>query len=114
MRSTGFEYEAAGRLLDDERPDAIVAQAERYIGGVLRAARERGLRVPHDLRVAAAVDSTQARDADPPVTAIDLQPDVQGAAGVTMLVELLADHEPPAPHITSAVLRIRASTARGA
>jgi DNA-binding LacI/PurR family transcriptional regulator len=103
-------YEAAGRLLDSERPDAIVAQAERYTGGVLRAARERGLRVPDDLRVAAAVDSAQARDADPPVTAIDLQPDVQGAAAVTMLVELLAGGAPAAPQLTPAVLRVRAST----
>ena len=103
-------YEAAGRLLDRERPDAIVAQAERYTGGVLRAARERGLRVPDDLRVAAAVDSPQARDADPPVTAIDLQPDVQGAAAVAMLVELLAGGAPAAPQLTPAVLRIREST----
>jgi DNA-binding LacI/PurR family transcriptional regulator len=103
-------YEAAGRLLDRARPDAIVAQAERYTGGVLRAARERGLGVPDQLQVAAAVDSAQARDADPPVTAIDLQPDVQGAAAATMLVELLAGREPPGPQITPAVVRIRAST----
>ena len=87
-------YVAAGRLLDRERPDAVVAQAERYTPGVLRAARERGLRVPGDLRVAAAVDSPQARDADPPVTAIDLQPDVQGAAAVEMLIAILAGDEP--------------------
>ncbi len=103
-------YEAAGRLLDRDRPDAIVAQAERYCGGVLRAARQRGLRVPDDLRVAAAVDSPQARDADPPVTAIDLQPEVQGAAAAAMLVELLAGGTPPALQLTPAVLRLRAST----
>ncbi len=104
-------YDAAGRLLDRDAPDAIVAQAERYTPGVLRAARERDLRVPADLRVAAAVDSPQARDADPPVTAIDLQPDVQGATAVEMLIELLAGNEPVGPQITPAVLHIRASTA---
>jgi DNA-binding LacI/PurR family transcriptional regulator len=103
-------YEAAGRLLDRAAPDAIVAQAERYTPGVLRAARERGLRVPADLRVAAAVDSPQARDADPPVTAIDLQPELQGAAAVEMLVELLAGREPDGPRIIPAVLHARAST----
>jgi DNA-binding LacI/PurR family transcriptional regulator len=104
-------YEAAGRLLDRDEPDAIVAQAERYTPGVLRAARERELRVPADLRVAAAVDSPQARDADPPVTAIDLQPDLQGAAAVEMLIELLAGDQPAGPQITPAILRVRASTA---
>ena len=107
-------YEAAGRLLDRERPNAIVAQAERYTPGVLRAARDRGMRVPGNLRVAAAVDSPQARDADPPVTAIDLQPDVQGAAAVEMLIEILAGGEPDGPLITPAVLHVRASTSRGA
>jgi DNA-binding LacI/PurR family transcriptional regulator len=106
-------YEAAGRLLDRERPDAIVAQAERYTPGVLRAARERGLLVPQDLRVAAAVDSPQARDADPPVTAIDLQPDVQGAAAAEMLVAILGGDEPAAPCMTEAELRVRASTLIG-
>ena len=96
-------YEAAGRLLDRDGPDAIVAQAERYTPGVLRAARERDLGVPADLRVAAAVDSPQARDADPPVTAIDLQPDLQGAAAVEMLIELLAGDQPAGPQITPAV-----------
>jgi len=108
-------YVAAGRLLDRERPDAVVAQAERYTPGVLRAARERGMRVPGDLRVAAAVDSPQARDADPPVTAIDLQPEVQGAAAVEMLIAILAGDEPEEPRITPALLHVRASTlSRGA
>jgi DNA-binding LacI/PurR family transcriptional regulator len=104
-------YEAAGRLLDRERPDAIVAQAERYTPGVLRAARERALAVPHELRLAAAVDSPHARDADPPVTAIDLQPELQGAAAAEMLIDILGGGEPSGPLITPAVLRVRASSA---
>jgi DNA-binding LacI/PurR family transcriptional regulator len=103
-------FEAAGRLLDRERPDAIVAQAERYTPGVLRAARERGLAVPGELRLAAAVDSPGARDADPPITAIDLQPDLQGAAAAEMLIDILGGGEPAGPHITPAVLRVRASS----
>ena len=39
-------YEAALRLLDRARPDAIVSLAERHTNGVLRAATERGLRIP--------------------------------------------------------------------
>lgn len=37
-------YLAAARVLERERPDAIVSLAERYTNGVLRAATERGLR----------------------------------------------------------------------
>jgi DNA-binding LacI/PurR family transcriptional regulator len=101
-------YEAAARLLDHARPDAIVSLAERHTNGVLRAAAERGLRVPGDLRVAAAVDSHQARDAG--VTAIDLDPHAQGEAAIALLLDRLAGERRDAPLITPAELRVRTST----
>ena len=101
-------YEAARRLLDRARPDAIVSLAERHTNGVLRAAGERGLRIPEDLRVAAAVDSHQARDAD--VTAIDLRPGAQGAAAIQLVLERLAGERRSEPLITTAELRVRSSS----
>jgi DNA-binding LacI/PurR family transcriptional regulator len=101
-------HEAATRLLDDARADAIVSLAERYTNGVLRAATERGLRIPDDLRVAAAVDSHQARDAD--VTAIDLRPHAQGEAAIALVLERLAGERREQPLITAAELRLRGST----
>jgi DNA-binding LacI/PurR family transcriptional regulator len=101
-------YEAAARLLEHARPDAIVSLAERYTSGVLAAATERGLRIPHDLRVAAAVDGHQARDAD--VTAIDLRPRAQGEAAIALVLERLAGERREQPLITAAQLRLRGST----
>ena len=101
-------YLAAARVLERERPDAIVSLAERYTNGVLRAATERGLRIPDDVRVAAAVDSHQARDAD--VTAIDLRPRAQGAAAIQLVLERLAGERRSEPLITTAELRVRSSS----
>jgi len=105
-------HAAAGRLLDrPDRPDAIVALAERHATGVLRAARERGLSVPGDLRIAAGIDSHQSREGEPGITAIDLRPSLQGAAAAEMLIARVRGEEPPAPVTTPAQLHVRASTA---
>ncbi|WP_272598877.1 LacI family DNA-binding transcriptional regulator [Solirubrobacter ginsenosidimutans] len=101
-------HEPAKRLLTRERPDAILSQAERFTNGVLCAALDLGLRIPQDLRVAAALDSHQARDAD--VTAIDLRPDAQGEAAIALLLERLAGAERDAPLITASELMVRGST----
>jgi LacI family transcriptional regulator len=101
-------HEAALRLLDRAQPDAIVSLAERHTNGVLRAAGERGLRIPQQLRVAAAVDSHQARDAD--VTAIDLHPQAQGEAAIALLLQRLAGERREAPLTTTSALRLRGTT----
>lgn len=47
------EGHAAGRLLfaGDTRPTAVIAQSDLLAAGVIRAAEEAGLRVPHDVSV---------------------------------------------------------------
>jgi DNA-binding LacI/PurR family transcriptional regulator len=77
----------------------------------VRAASERELRIPDDFRLAAAVDSHQARDAD--VTAIDLRPHAQGEAAVGLLLDRLAGKRRDAPLITPSALRVRNSTGTG-
>jgi len=75
-------YRTACRLLGGpDPPDAFFASAERFASGVLRAAHERGLRVPDDLLVATGIDSHDAREAVPPVTAVDIQAALQGICG---------------------------------
>jgi len=101
-------HAAATRLLERERPDAILSEAERFTNGVLAAALGLGLRIPADLRVAAAVDSHQSRDAG--VTAIDLKPGAQGEAAIALLLERLAGVERDEPLITEAELKLRGST----
>jgi len=102
---------AAGRLLDGpDPPDAIFTPPDRFAIGVLRAAQERGLRVPDDLMIAAGVDSSQVRLADPPITAIDLYPGATGRAAVDMLLARIEGTPVAAPQILAAGLHLRAST----
>jgi DNA-binding LacI/PurR family transcriptional regulator len=102
---------AAGRLLDrPDPPDAIFTPPDRFAIGVLRAAHERGLHVPCELMIAAGVDSSQARLADPPITAIDLRPGATGRAAIDMLLARIEGTPVEAPQILPAELHVRAST----
>jgi DNA-binding LacI/PurR family transcriptional regulator len=103
---------ATQRLLDlPAPPDAVFVVAARFIRGVLRAAKVTGRRIPEHLLVAAGVDSVEARESDPPVTALDLHPERQAEAAVEMLLTRLDDREGEAPRSIPATLRLRASTA---
>jgi DNA-binding LacI/PurR family transcriptional regulator len=111
MGAEGSAYAGTLELLaGPSPPDAIFALAERFSTGVLRAAAERGLRVPGDLLVVAGVDSHQAREGEPSVTAIDLNPYALAAAAVTMLIGRLNGEEVEAPVSAQATLQLRAST----
>jgi DNA-binding LacI/PurR family transcriptional regulator len=102
---------AARQLLDRPRPpDAIFVVAARFVRGVLRAAEAAGRRVPGQLLIAAGVDSLQAREGHPPVTALDLHPERQAEAAVGMLLARLNDDQAEAPRYIPATLRLRTST----
>jgi DNA-binding LacI/PurR family transcriptional regulator len=103
--------EHARALLDREpRPDAVLSPPERFAVAVARAVRERGLRLGRDVLLAAGVDSAQARDNDPPITVVDLRPDLQAAAAVDLLLARIEGEEPDAPVIVPGELRARASS----
>lgn len=102
--------EVGGALLDGpDRPDAVFAPPDRFAAGVLRAARERGLRVPEDLRIGAGVDSHLMLTGDPPITALDLRPSIVGEAAVELLIARI-EGETPRHATVPAELRVRAST----
>jgi len=102
----------AAALLDGpDRPDAVFAPPDRFAAGVLRAARERGLRIPGDLRIAAGVDSHLMLTADPPVTAIDLRPAAVGDAAVDLLIARIRGEQAERTRIVEAALNVRASSA---
>lgn len=104
-------YQAAQRLLAARTPpDAVFVVAERFIRGVLRAARESGKQVPHELLLAAGVDGVYAWEGDPPVTALELHPERMAEAALAMLLARLdGDPVQPTAHLP-ATLHIRAST----
>jgi DNA-binding LacI/PurR family transcriptional regulator len=104
-------FRAARRLLAAETPpDAIFAVAERFIRGVLRAASGCGKQVPGELLLAAGVDGAEAREGDPPVSALELHPERQAEAAVELLLARLGGDRAPAPTYIPATLHVRAST----
>jgi DNA-binding LacI/PurR family transcriptional regulator len=110
-RLEGSAYTSTLALLDrPDRPDAVYAVSEPYATGALRAARERGLRVPGDLLLVAGVDSHEASAGDPPITALDLHPDEQAAVAVELLVARVAGRDADVPRTVPGTLCIRRST----
>lgn len=83
------------RLLDDpERRDGVFCVYERLGFELIGGARERGIRVPDELRVVAASDEGVAETAQPPLSTVDFDPDALGAAAASMLIELVEGREP--------------------
>jgi DNA-binding LacI/PurR family transcriptional regulator len=93
-------------------PDAVLALCLGFAPGVLRAANELGLQVPRDLLLAQDADEPSLRTSTPPITAVDLFPERQAHAAVTMLLEILGGNPPESAVTTPTELRRRASSQR--
>lgn len=103
---------AASSLLRSRKPpDSLIIGAERFVPGVMQAIRDLGRAVPNDLFVAVTVDGNYARAADPGLTAIDLQPELQAALAVDLLVSRLEGVTSPGPRTVPGLLRPRESSA---
>ena len=60
----------AGELLDREAPTAVFACNDILAIGVILAARERKLRIPHDLSIVGFDNTFLSRSSDPPLTTV--------------------------------------------
>ena len=110
--TTAAGYRAAGELLDaPDRPTALVGFNDKIAVGALRAAAERGLRVPQDLSVAGFDDIELAVATRPMLTTVRQPLAEMGRMAVTLLVRLQQRHRLDALHIDLATeLVIRDST----
>ncbi len=81
---------AASQLLDlPDRPSAIFASNDEMAIGAIRAARDRGLRVPQDVSVMGFDDIRFAAFVDPPLTTVS-QPGAEiGRVAMTLLLRIL-------------------------
>lgn len=106
-------YHETLRLLDSGTPPtAIIAGGSALLPGVLRAANERGLRIPQDLSVIAGADSDLALLSQPAITAIRWGHDELGRAAGQFLINRLHDPALAAQqHQVDAELVLRGSCA---
>lgn len=102
-------YYAMQQLLP-HLPDAILAASDTMAFGALRALREAGLSVPHDVALVGFDDLPTAAYSDPPLTTIR-QPILRtGVEAIEILVDILTNGAEPARHIIlTTELIIRAS-----
>ncbi|WP_432841291.1 LacI family DNA-binding transcriptional regulator [Dactylosporangium sp. CA-092794] len=109
--STERGHRAAAELLDlPEPPTALVCFNDKAAVGALRAAAERGLRVPADLSVTGFDDLDLAQATG--LTTVRQPLREMGRMAVSLLVRLLEQHELDALHVELATeLVIRSSTA---
>jgi LacI family transcriptional regulator len=104
---------AAAKLLDlPDPPTAIFAFNDNVAVGVMRTARERGLRVPEDLSVVGFDDSEQALIVHPALTTVSQPLAEMGRIAVSLLLRLLENQRVDALRIQLATkLVVRDSTA---
>lgn len=101
--------EAARRLLDGGRPDAIFVASDLMARGALTALRSAGVRVPEDIALVSFDDSSVAITTDPQLTTMRQPMYAQGEAMARVLLSRLAGEEPPTTTILPTELVIRAS-----
>jgi LacI family transcriptional regulator len=80
-------------LPDAQRPSAIVAGSDLIAVGCLKAAAERGLRVPQDLAVTGFDDNPIAQFTQPPLTTVRAPISEMGATAARFILSLL--DQPP-------------------
>jgi LacI family transcriptional regulator len=105
-------YGAACELLDmPERPTALVAFNDKAAVGALRAAYERGLRVPQDLSITGFDDIDLSRSTVPRRSTVGQPREEMGRMAVSLLMRLLDRHTVDTLHVELAThLVLRGST----
>jgi LacI family transcriptional regulator len=92
--SQGEQYDAGCRAVqrllgEGARFTAIVARNDFLALGALRALREAGLQVPHDVSLVGYTDSIQALCSDPPLTSVRTPIAAAGEIAVEQLARLI-------------------------
>ncbi|MEO8207444.1 MAG: LacI family DNA-binding transcriptional regulator [Chloroflexota bacterium] len=94
------------------RPTAVMAMSDAMAIGVLRAARELGLRVPADLSIIGFDDLDVANYTDPPLTTVHQPNRQKGEEAVRMILDGGRQRDSlPAQHHFATHLVVRGSTA---
>jgi LacI family transcriptional regulator len=96
--STERGYECAMQLLNlPQPPTAIFATNDQSAFGVLRAAQERGFRIPEDLSVVGFDNIPESAYTVPPLTTVDQSLSHMGYLATNILLDLVRGASLPAP-----------------
>ncbi len=102
---------AGARLLAmDPRPTAIFAANDDMAAGVMRAAAERGLRVPQDLSVCGFDDTPISRQIFPRLTTVQQPTREMGQMATMRLLAAIRDHDAGRMVAVPYTLKLRQST----
>ncbi|MBC7595385.1 MAG: LacI family DNA-binding transcriptional regulator [Kineosporiaceae bacterium] len=94
-------YDAIAALPADSVITAVVAANDTQAMGAIRAARDRGWRVPEDLSVFGWDDNELCRFTTPSLSTVAIDRERQGRQAMEELVALIQGSEPPVPDTTS-------------
>lgn len=89
--TTDSGYQAMKEILPG-KPDAVFACSDAMALGAMRAIREAGLQIPHDIAVIGYDDLPFANQAEPPLTTIHQPIKETGAAAVETLIDILGNN----------------------
>ncbi len=106
-------FEAMGELLDREpRPTAVFASNDRLAIGAMRAAVERGLRIPEDISIVGVDDIELAPFQTPPLTTVRQSLTDVATLATKILLDLTNGRTPAEPQVVfEPELVVRQSTA---
>ena len=109
--------EAGGRelvptILAGGAPDAIYSLTGRHAAGIQEGMREHGLVAPDDYLLACGTDAAQTRSAEPPITAIDLRPEILARETVHLLAGITRGDDPVGRRLVPSELIVRRSSMR--
>ncbi|WP_311259921.1 LacI family DNA-binding transcriptional regulator [Microbacterium sp. WCS2018Hpa-9] len=102
--------DAARRILEAGRPDAIFVASDLMARGALTALRSAGIRVPEDVALVGFDDSSVALSTDPQLTTMRQPMYSQGEAMAGVLLSRLAGRDPAHTTILPTELVVRASS----
>ncbi|TFD53814.1 LacI family transcriptional regulator [Cryobacterium sp. Hh11] len=104
---------AAGDTAGEQSlPDAVYCLTGRHAAGLQRRLQRAGYEVPADVMIVAGSDSEQTRNSTPPITSIDLTPEITAKAAVDFLLRRIDGDTRSSPPMIENVLRPRQSTNR--
>lgn len=81
-------------LKEEGRPTAIFSSNEIMAHGIMRAARELNIRIPHDLSIIAQDNTILSRISHPPLSTVDLEVSRIGIESAEMMLQLLGSLNP--------------------